>query len=237
MRPAVLYVHGAFVRDGAWWWSRVAEPLAARGITSHAVDLPSCGAAAPLGGFADDVATVRSAIAAIDGPVVVVAHSYGGMAVTEAAAGMPNVAHLLYVSAIVPDLQSVLTSGWVPADGAVATTVDFREDGTIGENARHFVDRLLSASDEDTKQAAMTRLTRQNGAVYAQETTAAAWREIESTYVVCRADGDVTVEIQRTQAARTKAVIELDTNHFPHVERPDLIADIVVDLVDRVPTA
>jgi pimeloyl-ACP methyl ester carboxylesterase len=104
-------VHGAFVRDGTWWWAPAARLLSKRGIASTAVRLPSCGEAGarPTGagpGLADDVAAVR---AALDGgpaggePAIVVAHSYGGMVVSEAAAGHPGVAALAYISSFLPE--------------------------------------------------------------------------------------------------------------------------------------
>lgn len=78
----VVFVHGAFVRDGAWWWSKVARLLERDGVTSTAVALPSCGetGTAPSGdgpGLLDDAAALT---AALDdgGPAIVVAHSYGG---------------------------------------------------------------------------------------------------------------------------------------------------------------
>ncbi|WP_306205980.1 alpha/beta fold hydrolase [Actinoplanes sp. RD1] len=87
----VVFVHGACVRDGRWWWHPAAEVLRERGIGSVAPALPSCGegerAAGPDGpGLADDVAAVRAVLAGSDEPTVVVAHSYGGIVAAEAAA-------------------------------------------------------------------------------------------------------------------------------------------------------
>ena len=83
---------------------------AERGFEVHAVDLPSC---CPQpderATFADDAATVRSALDEIGRPAVVVGHSYGGLVITEGAAGHPNVRHLVYLAAFMPDLDEGYT--------------------------------------------------------------------------------------------------------------------------------
>ena len=80
----VVFVHGACVKDGSWWWHRTGELLAERGVASEAPVLPSCGETgeptdAQGPGLAEDVASVRQVLAASDEPTVVVAHSYGGI--------------------------------------------------------------------------------------------------------------------------------------------------------------
>ncbi len=94
----VVFVHGACVRDGDWWWSRTAEVLRGREITSVAPALPSCGEgvqpAGPHGpGLSDDVASVRRVLQASTEPTVVVAHSYGGIVTAEAAVDVDAVRH------------------------------------------------------------------------------------------------------------------------------------------------
>src|SRR4051812_50116203 len=88
----VVFVHGACVKDGSWWWHRTAELLAERDVASEAPALPSCGetgepASAQGPGLAEDVAAVRAVLTASDERTVVVAHSYGGLVTAEAAAG------------------------------------------------------------------------------------------------------------------------------------------------------
>ena len=77
-KPTVVLVHGAFAESASW--NGVIERLYAEGVTSVA-------AANPLRSLAGDAAYVRDVIAAIDGPVVLVGHSYGGMVISEASAG------------------------------------------------------------------------------------------------------------------------------------------------------
>jgi pimeloyl-ACP methyl ester carboxylesterase len=99
----LVFVHGACVRDAAWWWSAMTQPLADRGIASVAVALPSCGEMGEqLGDLYADVDACRRTIADVEGPVVLCGHSYGGVVITEAGAD-DRVTHLLYVTSVMPD--------------------------------------------------------------------------------------------------------------------------------------
>src|ERR1700688_2870791 len=111
----VVFVHGACVKEGSWWWRRAAELLAEQGLASEAPALPSCGetgeptdARGP--GLAEDVASVRQVLTASDEPTVVVAHSYGAIVTAEAAAGVDAVRHLLLVSSYLPEVGQSLSS-------------------------------------------------------------------------------------------------------------------------------
>ncbi len=99
----VVFVHGACVRDGEWWWHRAAAQLAARGIASAAAALPSCGeSGASVGwsgvGLSEDVAAVRAILDGSREPTVVVAHRYGGIVTAQAAVGVDTVRHLVFIS-------------------------------------------------------------------------------------------------------------------------------------------
>jgi len=89
----VVLVHGAFADDSSW--SKVVPLLKAKGF--HVTT-----AGNPLTSFADDVAAAKRAIAAQDGPTVLVGHSYGGVVITEAG-NDPKVVSLVYVAAFAPD--------------------------------------------------------------------------------------------------------------------------------------
>ena len=111
----VVFVHGACVKDGSWWWHRTGELLAEWGVASEAPALPSCGETGELTGahgpgLDADVASVRQVLTASDEPTVVVAHSYGGIVTAEAAAGVDAVHHLLLVSSYLPEVGQSLSS-------------------------------------------------------------------------------------------------------------------------------
>jgi pimeloyl-ACP methyl ester carboxylesterase len=113
----VVLVHGAFA-DGSSW-AKVIPALQARGLRVIAVQNP-------LTSLADDVAAARRAIDMMDGPVLMVGHSWGGVVITEAG-NDPKVAGLLYVAALAPgDGQSVADAvqGTPPAPGNAEYRVD-----------------------------------------------------------------------------------------------------------------
>ena len=97
----ILFVHGALVRDGAWWWQPVADLVErSTGVRSRAVELPSCGegARASAGaGLVEDAAALTRALDDADGGALVVGHSYGGTVLAEGA-DHPAVQQLLYLS-------------------------------------------------------------------------------------------------------------------------------------------
>ena len=75
----VLFVHGALVSDGPWWWHRMVEPLARHGLATGTIVLPSCEAApGELGDMYADAAAVSQSVAAAGEPVILCGHSYGG---------------------------------------------------------------------------------------------------------------------------------------------------------------
>src|SRR5437764_14840640 len=99
----VVFVHGACVRDGAWWWQPTAELLQDAGVQSAAAALPSCGegpasAGAAGPGLPEDVAAVRQLLEGQNEPIVVVAHSYGGIVAAQAAVSVEAVRPVLLVS-------------------------------------------------------------------------------------------------------------------------------------------
>lgn len=93
-RPAIVLVHGFW--GGAAHWGGVITELHRRGHGSlHAVEMP-------LTSLADDADRTAKMVAQIQGPVLLVGHSYGGAVITEAG-GLPNVTGLVYVAAFAPD--------------------------------------------------------------------------------------------------------------------------------------
>ncbi|WP_269750527.1 alpha/beta fold hydrolase [Microbispora sp. ATCC PTA-5024] len=227
----VVFVHGACVRDGAWWWRRTAAHLADGGVVSTAPPLPSCGETglAPGDGgpsLPDDVAAVRAHIAASDEPAVVVAHSYGGVVVSEAAAGLLQVRHLLFVASFLPEPgESQASFG----DGSPAPYLDLTPDGTFGVR-RELVARtfMQDCAEEDVEQG-LARLVRQTAAATAQPVAAAAWRHIPSTYLVCARDDGTPPAVQRAQGRRAGRVVEIDAGHHPFLSRPREVASLVLD--------
>jgi pimeloyl-ACP methyl ester carboxylesterase len=229
----VVFVHGACVRDGEWWWHRTAELLQERGIPSAAPWLPSCGEGErPAGsggpGLPEDVGAVRDVLQNSDEPTVVVAHSYGGIVTAEAAAGVRSVRHLLLVASYLPEVgQSLSDFG----DGTPAPFLEIDPDsGTFGVRPEYLVETFLQDCDPETQVQAADKLARQTVDVTAQRVAAAAWQQVPSTYLVCAQDNGTPARLQRDFARRANTVVEFDSGHHPFLSQPAAVRDLLLTL-------
>jgi pimeloyl-ACP methyl ester carboxylesterase len=229
----VVFVHGACVQDGSWWWHRTAALLDGRGVRSLAPKLPSCGEAGSPGGSAgpgllEDVAAVREVLLGGDEPTVVVAHSYGGIVTAQAAAGVGAVHHLVLISSYLPEVGQSL-SDFGPADPAPFLDVDL-DGGTFGVRPELLVNTFLQDCDAAVQAQAAGHLARQSVQVTGQPVAAAAWREIPSTYLVCARDRGTPADRQREFARRADDVVEIDAGHHPFLSQPGVVRDLVLGL-------
>ncbi|GAB2922170.1 alpha/beta hydrolase [Rhodococcus aerolatus] len=228
-----MFVHGACVRDGSWWWHRAAARLHERGVASVAPALPSCGEAGRPGGtdgpgLAEDVAAVRRVLRDGDEPTVVVAHSYGGIVTAEAAAGVRSVHHLLLVSSYLPEVGQALAD-FGPAEPAPFLEVD-DADGTVGVRPELLVGTFLQDCDPEVQADAAGHLARQSVGVIGTPVAAAAWQQVPSTYLVCAQDRGTPAARQREHARRAGDVVEVDAGHHPFLSRPEVVSELVLRL-------
>ncbi|CAN5456765.1 alpha/beta hydrolase [soil metagenome] len=224
----LLFVHGALVKDGDWWWQRAADLLQQRaGIRSRALALPSCGETTRddvAGGLVADAAALRRELDRGD-TAIVVGHSYGGTVIAEAG-HHPAIANLLYISSYLPDIgqaQAQIMSG-EPDPVAIADN----GDGTLsltGYDATTFGARFLHDADDATQAEAWARVTSQSAAALMTPTTAAGWQGVDSTYLVCTDDRSTSVGLQRFHAERATRAVEVSTGHHPFISRPDLVVE------------
>lgn len=229
----VVFVHGACVRDGAWWWHPTAALLAEQGIASVAPALPSCGetgepADARGPGLAADVAAVRDVLTASDEPTVVVAHSYGGIVTAEAAAGIDAVRHLLLVSSYLPEIGQSLSSfgGEEPAP-----FLDIDPDGgTFTVRPQALAETFLQDCAPEIQRQALEKTARQSLAVLEEPVRATAWQDVPPTYLVCAQDQGTPADRQRAFAARAGRVVELEAGHHPFLSRPGDVRDLIAGL-------
>ena len=223
-RPVLLLVHGAFF--GAWSWDAVRQDLLARGWQSQTVDLPSVAdrGSARFGLF-EDADVVRRRIEEIGAPVVVVAHSYGGAVVTQAAAEQPNVRHLIYVCGFQLDVGESLLSAsgkapdWWNVEGDILTVHDPRVV-------------LLHDVAQDPALQAVARLKPFSLCATSQKVTVAGWHTISSTYFVADQDKALPPRAQDFLAKRATHVRHLPSGHVPLLSVPLALADLIVETVD-----
>ena len=229
----VVFVHGACVRDGEWWWRPTAELLAAQGIASIAPALPSCGETElPVGdaaaGLAEDVARVRSVLAASDEPTILVAHSYGGIVAAQAAAGIDSVRHILLISSYLPEIGQGLSDF---GDGGPAPFLQVdAAAGTFTVDPASLVDTFLQDCGPGVQADAAHHLANQTLGVTGQAVEAVAWHDVPTTYLVCTQDRGTPVRLQREYARRADRVVELDSGHHPFLSQPAFVSDLVLGL-------
>ncbi len=214
--PTVVLVHGAW--HGPWCWDGVREHLAAAGIASTAVSLPSAGR--ELGGLRDDIAAVNARLDELDGPFVLVGHSYGGVPMTSVAATRGDVRHAVYVcSFAIPAGKSVLDAvggtppaWWVIADG----------DQTVLPDDPRKV--FFNASETNPT----TQLSPQSTRSFREPLDEAAYGRVPATYVICERDAAIAPFLQEGMAqAIGAATTRLDADHSPWLSRPAELAAII----------
>jgi pimeloyl-ACP methyl ester carboxylesterase len=226
----VLFLHGALVGDGQWWWHRMVEPLARQGLATGTVLLPSCEAApgelGELGDMYADAAAVSEAVAAAGQPVTLCGHSYGGTVITDAGADEPNVRHLIYITSVLPDL------GQSHADAAGAGPVPWvhpQPDGTAVLHADQSRELFFADCDDDIFAEALTRATPQSLTAFRQPVRRVAWREVPSTFVVCTEDRAIPAAKQRAHATKATRIIELNCGHHPFLSQPETLTQVIAD--------
>ncbi|MEE3622447.1 alpha/beta hydrolase [Nitrospirillum sp. BR 11752] len=221
----VVLVHGAFT-DGSSW-TEVIVRLQALGYTVTAVQNP-------LTSLADDVAATRRVLKRQDGPVVLVGHSWGGAVITEAGTA-PNVAALVYVSALAPDQGEAvmdLQRHGPPSPGMQGAKPD--ADGLLWFDPAAFHDAL--AADVRLERAQLLAATQQPvaGRCFADKLSGAAWRDKPSWYLLSQDDRALAPELQAWMAQRMKAsVVTVPSSHMSLISH----ADDVVRLVEKAARA
>lgn len=226
--PSFLLVHGSW--HGPWCFDHLRAALKRLGYESEAVSLPSCGdAPTSLGTFADDAAIVSAAAAAISGDVIVVGHSYGGTAITEATYG-PNVKRLVYLCAFMPDTGRSYVSYLPPGD--LPPYVGLRDDGTFAVPDGQAIPHFYADCPPEIAEWASSRLRLQSQQVLGPAITEAAWRKLPSTYIVTTQDKALPPDFQRMFAAQTADVREFAGSHSPFLSRPDDLAGLLVSIAE-----
>lgn len=206
VKPTIVLVHGAFA--DASGWTGVSKRLQARG---YKVLAP----ANPLRGVAADAGYLRSVLATIAGPIVLVGHSYGGMVTSNAATHNDNVKALVYVAAYAPDEGDSVASLAAQARGGEIgpSTLDFRPfplpDGTTAPEATIKIHdfRKIFAADVPARRAATMAVAQRPlaAAALGEPSGPPAWKTIPSWYVIPGADRGVGTATERIMARRIGA--------------------------------
>ena len=216
----IVLVHGAFA-DGSCWTKVIAQ-LQAKGYNVVA-------AQNPLTSLKDDVAAAKRAIAQVDGPVLLVAHSYGGMVMSEAG-NDPKVVGLVYVAALVPEegQNANDVNAMMPTTG-IEKTFQISADGFVSlplKTVSEFFAPDVSAEEKNLIYATQVPLAAGAGE---EKVPNPAWRTKPSWFIVAAQDRVISPDLERYKAKLIKAnTIELKSSHVPMISQPNKVTDFII---------
>ncbi|WP_246755407.1 alpha/beta fold hydrolase [Rhizobium lusitanum] len=215
----IVLVHGAFA-DGSSW-AEVITLLQAKGYHITAVQNP-------LTSLADDVAATRRVLARQDGPTILVGHSWGGAVITEAGTE-PNVAGLVYVSALAPDAgESVIDlQQHGPASEAMKGAVP-DDKGLLWFDANAY--RAGLAADVPAERAGVLAAVQKPiaSASFGEKLKEAAWHRSPSLYVVSTNDKALSPDLQRWMAGRIGATtISVPSSHMSLISHSTEVSALI----------
>jgi pimeloyl-ACP methyl ester carboxylesterase len=230
--PTVILVHGGFA--DASFWTPVIQQLQARGV-------PVLAPPNPLRGLAHDAEYIASFVNQVDGPVLLVGHSYGGAVITVAGAATPNAVGLVYVAAFILDegesfaevfagfpdtpLLGAVRPGSYPLPGG-ETAVELSIAPELYRSA--FAADLPSEVTE-----VLAVMQRPFAAIFEDRAQAAAWKTLPSWAVVATADNAIHPDAERHMAQRAGATtIEVDASHSIALSQPKAVADLIQTAVN-----
>jgi pimeloyl-ACP methyl ester carboxylesterase len=221
--PSIVLVHGFW--GGAAHWSKVIVELNRRGYDSlQAVENP-------LTSLADDAERTQKMVRQVNGPVLLVGHSYGGAVITQAG-DLPNVVGLVYVAAFAPEAGESLgqISEWRAAEAAAAGNVAPDSDGYVWIKRDKFRDSFCQ--DLPADEALVMAVTQKApvGSTFGEPISDPAWKKKPTWYQVSTSDQMIHPDSERKMAERMKprATIELDASHASLASQPAAIVDLIV---------
>jgi pimeloyl-ACP methyl ester carboxylesterase len=239
-RPTIILVHGAWADASGF----AAEIRALRDRGFRAI-----GFANPLRGLSDDARYLADFLRSLDGPLVLVGHSYGGAVISAAATGNDQVKALVYFS------------GWMPDEGeSIAQVFEQRSEGSLVGTALRpqpftardgseggqdlyldpgqFHAAFAADVDRDTSDVMAATQRPWSGAGFYEPSGAPAWKTVPSWYLLCTEDKAIPAATQRYMAERANARIrEVAASHASMVSQPEAATELILQAADAASPA
>ncbi|MEX0173043.1 alpha/beta hydrolase [Streptomyces sp. LMG1-1-1.1] len=219
-KPTIVLVHGFW--GGAAHWAEVIVELRKRGYDKlRAVENP-------LTSLADDAERTRKMVKQVDGPVVLVGHSYGGAVITEAG-DLPNVTALVYIAAFAPDAGE--SPGQISQEHPPAAFENIApdSDGYLWVEPDRFHESFAQDLTEDEALVMAVTQKAPLASTFGDTVTEPAWRVKPCWYQVSTEDRMIHPDNERRMAQRMnpRKVIELDASHASLASRPAEVCDLI----------
>jgi pimeloyl-ACP methyl ester carboxylesterase len=230
MAANVVLVHGGWADSSGW-----NEEIARLQSDGYPVIAP----ANPLRGLSSDAAYLRSVLQTIDGPIVLVGHSYGGAVITNAAVGVPNVKALVYIAAFAPDESESLAALVTKNPGTQITPDALLErpyplpDGGQGTDlyikAPVFRDAFAGDLPRSTTNLMQASQRPFSVAAFTEPSGTPAWSTVPSWYLIATEDHAIPPATQRFMATRAHAhVAEVAASHVPMISQPEATTRLIL---------
>ena len=214
---------------GAAHWGKVIVDLHARGYSNlRAVELP-------LTSLADDAERTRKMVEQIQGPVLLVGHSYGGAVITEMG-DLPNVVGLVYIAAFAPDTGE--SPGGITQQNppAAAANLTPDSDGYLWIIQEKY--RESFCQDLDVNDSLIMAVTQKAplASTFGDAVTAPAWKVKPSWYQVSSEDRMIHPDNERMMAGRMnpRKLVELPAGHASLASQPSAVTDLIVDALSDI---
>ena len=229
MPPTIVLVHGAFAESASW--DRVVGSLEASG---HDV----IAAANPLRGLASDAAAVSDLVRTIDGPVMLVGHSYGGAVISSVDADAGQITALVYVAAFAPEpgeSANTLAQRFPGSTLGDALRPVPRSDGTTDLYIARELFHDQFAADVPAPEAARMAAAQRPVTLEALQEPAgdgSLWKRVPSWFLVAGQDRNIPAALQRFMADRAGArgTVELPSaSHAAAVSQPEATARLILE--------
>jgi len=232
VRPTIVLVHGAFAESSSW-----------DGVVDSLLDAghPVIGAANPLRGLAADAAALSDLVRSVDGPVVLAAHSYGGMVISNVDADAGEVAGLVYVNGFAPEpgehcfqLASMFPGSML---GPETSRPVPRSDGTTDLYVASDSFNEVFCQDVPASKAALMAVSQRPATQEALTEPSGGqplWKDVPSWFLIGEQDRIIPAQLQRFMAERAGARRTTEVpgaSHAIPVSQPEATAQLILEAV------